>query len=140
MTFSHHNLLVELNDDWWVEADMVGFVPRSKSYRALSASKNHSVFEVCIEEIGPVEVGPGRRVSIFKDDMEVEHLTARERVLRLLQGFRAGDAIPPVEVVENVPGYGFRDKLTHGTHRLYCALAAGFKHVPAVKGFAWENR
>jgi hypothetical protein len=113
--------------------------PESKSYRALSPSKNQSVFEVCIVEIGPVEVGPGRRVSVFKDDMEVEQQTARERVLRLLRGFRADDCIPPVEVVIGPQGYGYRYKLTHGTHRLYCALAAGFTHVPAVEGFYWQR-
>lgn len=134
MKLSHHNLLVELNDDWWGKADMVGFVPKSRSYRAPSTYKDQHVYEVSIEDVGPV-----CRASIFKDDTEGERQTARERVLRLLRGFRAGDAIPPVEVVVGPPGYGYRYKLTHGTHRLYCSLAAGFTHVPAIDGFDWET-
>jgi hypothetical protein len=46
-----------------------------------------------------------------------------------------GEAIPPVEVVECGPGSLHRFKLTAGTHRLYLSLAAGFSHVPAVKGW-----
>jgi hypothetical protein len=82
--------------------------------------------------------GPLGRASVFKDDMEVEHQTARERVLRLLRRFRAGDSIPPVEVVVCPPGYAYPYKLTHGAHRLYCSLAAGFTHIPAVNGFDWS--
>lgn len=62
MAFFHHNLRVELNDDWWTEADMAGFVPKSKSYRV---SNDKPIFEVSIEEIDPV-----CRVHIFKDDEE----------------------------------------------------------------------
>lgn len=134
MKVSHHNLLVQLNDQWWAEADMTEFVPKSKSYCAPSAYKDQQVYQVSIEDVGPV-----CRASIFKDDIEGEHQTARERVLRLLRGFRAGDTIPPVEVVVATPGYGYRYKLTHGTHRMYCSLAAGFTHVPAVNGFDWET-
>ena len=134
MKISHHNLLVELNDHWWAEADMAEFVPKFKFYRTPSNYKDQQVYEVSIEDVGPV-----CRASIFKDDAEVERQTARERVLRLLRGFRADDAIPPVEVVVAPPGYGYRYKLTHGAHRLYCSLAAGFTHVPAVDGFEWET-
>jgi hypothetical protein len=43
-------------------------------------------------------------------------------------------AIPPIELVDTPAGSLFRYKLTAGTHRLYCSLAAGFTHVPAVEG------
>jgi hypothetical protein len=134
MKFSHHNRLVELSDDWWIEADMVRFVPQSKAYRAPSSCKNQHVHEVCIADVGPL-----LRTTIFKDDPEGERKTARERVLRLLRGFRAGDVIPPVEVVVGPPDYGYPYKLTHGAHRLYCSLAAGFTHVPVVSGVDWES-
>jgi hypothetical protein len=133
VNFSHHNLQVELNDDWWAEAGMVGFVPQSKAYRTPSIYKNQLVYEVSVEDVGPLT-----RASIFKDDMAEEHQTARERVVRLLRGFRFGDSIPPVEVVDSSPGYGYPYKLTHGAHRLYWSLAAGFTHVPAVNGFDWS--
>jgi len=134
--FPHHDLLVELNDGWWAEADMAGFVPKSKSYRAPSFYKDQPVYEVCIEEVGPVIRVPG--VGIFNDSEEDG--PARERVLRLLRGFQAGDTIPPVQVLVGQPGYGYRYKLIHGAHRFYCSLAAGFTHVPAVEGFDFWKR
>jgi hypothetical protein len=135
MKFSHHDVPVELSDDWWDEAKMDGFVRKARSYKAAASPKtDQAVFEIAIEDVGPV-----RRANIFKDDMEAERKTARERVLRLLKGFQVDDAIPPVEVVEAPPGYGYRYKLTHGAHRLYCSLAAGFTHIPAVTGFDWER-
>jgi hypothetical protein len=46
-----------------------------------------------------------------------------------------GNAIPPVEIVEGQAGSPYRYELVHGTSRLYCSLAAGFKCVLAIKGF-----
>jgi len=30
---THHGLQVELPDEWWIEAEMAGFVPRAATYR-----------------------------------------------------------------------------------------------------------
>lgn len=132
MKVTHHDLSDELDDAWWAEAGMDGFSPTSRAYRTdprFSAS-NEPILEVAIADIGPVH----RTVGIFKDDDE-EGLTAKERVVRILRGFWSGDAIRPVELVECGSDSLYRYKLTHGTHRLYCSLAAGFTHIPAVKGF-----
>lgn len=43
--------------------------------------------------------------------------------------------MPPVEVVAAEPHSAQPLRLVHGAHRLYCSLAAGFSHVPAVFGF-----
>lgn len=135
MKIRHHDLQIDLSDDWWAEANMGGFIRKARSYTATpNPNEDQPIFEVCIEDVGPL-----RRASIFKDDMETEQKTARERVLRLLRGFQADEQIPPVEVVEAVPGSRYRYKLTHGAHRLYCSLAAGFTHIPAVKGFDWDQ-
>ncbi len=131
MKFTHHGLQIELPDDWWTEAGMAGFVPLFKAYRV-----NHSLFqnvrEVPLEYVGPVS--RTARVGIFNDSEEEEG-SARERVLRILRGFRFDDAIPPVEIVEGQAGYPHRYKLVHGAHRFYCSLAAGFKCVPSIEGF-----
>src|SRR5437667_8912654 len=83
MKFTHHGLQIELPDDWWTEAGMPGFVPVFKAYRV-----NHSLFqnvrEVPLEDVGPVSRNAG--IGIF-DDSEEEG-SARERVLRILRGFR----------------------------------------------------
>ncbi len=131
MIFYHHDLKVELDDGWWAEAQMADFVPSGTAYRVdLAAAKGQKVFEARIDEISPARRKPG--VGIFNNN---EEITARERVLRILNGFRAGAAIPPIELVDMSAGSPFRYKLTAGTHRLYCSLAAGFTHIPAMEGF-----
>jgi hypothetical protein len=131
MIFYHRDLKIQLDDSWWAEAQMGGFVPSSNAYRVdVAAAKGQRVFEARIDEIGPVQRKPG--VGIFNSN---EEMTARQRVLRILYGFRTSAAIPPIELVDAPAGSPFRYKLTAGTHRLYCSLAAGFSHVPAVEGF-----
>jgi hypothetical protein len=103
----------------------VRFVPSSTAYRVLQGKGQ--IREVRIDDVGPVSRDP-----MFRDS--IEEGSARDRVVRLLRGFRSGDAIPPVEVVKG-SGYGHPHKLTHGAHRFYCSLAAGFTHVPTVEGF-----
>jgi hypothetical protein len=135
MKFSHHGLQIELHDDWWAETGMADFRPTSDAYRAdPDAFPDRQIHDVRIEDAGPVCRGPG--VSIFNDN---DQATARERVVAILRGFRSGAAIPPVEIVNAAPGYPHQYKLTHGAHRSYCSLAAGFTHVPAVRGLDWNS-
>ena len=111
----------------------VGFVPTSSSYSADdTADCGREVFQVAIKEIGAVQRAPA--IPIFNDSRD-SGLTARERVVAILRGLRNRAAIPPVEVVPTAEGSAHPFKLTNGTHRLYCSLAAGFSHVPAVIGF-----
>jgi len=132
MKLTHHGLQVELLDEWWVEAEMTGFVPRAATYRV-----DHNLFEnvreVRIEEVGPGHRNPG--VGIFNDSEEEG--TARERVVRILRGFRLDNAIPPVKIVEGQ--YPYRYKLVHGAHRFYGSLFAGFTSVPTIEGFDWHR-
>ncbi len=71
---------------------MPGFVPVFKAYRV-----NHRLFqnvrEVPLEDVGPVSRNAGE--GIFNDSEEAG--SARERVVRILRGFRFDNAIPPVE-------------------------------------------
>jgi hypothetical protein len=129
MRFMHHGLHIEIPDEWWTEAGMRGFVPTFTAYRV-----NQSLFpnarEVTIRDIGPVSRNPG--AGIFNDSKAEG--SARDRVVRILRGFRFDDAIPPVEIVEAQPGLPYRYKLLHGAHRFYCSLGAGFKCVPTIEG------
>ncbi len=50
MKLKHHDLEIELTDEWWAEADMVGFVPATKSYRP----DRNATFETRIDDISPV--------------------------------------------------------------------------------------
>jgi hypothetical protein len=131
MIFYHHDLKIELDDAWWAEAQMADFVAPGRAYRVdIAGAKGQRIFEARIDEVGPVRRKPG--VGIFNKN---EELTARERVQRILNGFQSNAAIPPIELVDAPAGSPFRYMLTAGTHRLYCSLAAGFTHVPAVEGF-----
>ena len=133
MQITHHDLVTSLYDEWWIEAGMVGFVPASKAYR-----DDRRAVEICIADIGPLDQKRRDR-GVFKDD-EDHGITARERVIKILRGFRMDVDIPPVAIVEGSSGYGHPYRLTDGTHRLYCAIAAGFTHVPTIKGFSFDTQ
>jgi hypothetical protein len=134
MRFTHHDLFGALDDEWWFEAGMAGFSPGANAYRTdPSLSINgEPILAVRIADVGPI--GPVRRsIGIFRDSED--GIPARERVLQILRGFRLGHEIPPVQVVECVPSSQYRYKLTDGTHRFYCSVAAGFTHIPTIRGF-----
>ena len=115
MEFTHHGLPIVLSDDLWAEAGMAGFAPSSTAYHAdPRAFPGQRIFEVRIEDIGPVRRAPG--VGIFNDDRD-RQAPARERVVAILQGFRCDAMIPPVQVVKAVPLSAYPYKLVHGTHR-----------------------
>jgi hypothetical protein len=131
MKFCHHDLLIELDDTWYTEAEMDGFVPLTKTYFVnANATNGRKLFVIRIDEVRSVKRNPG--VGIFNDNQEA---SARKRVVSILRGFRIGSAIPPVEIVFEPPDSQFRYRLVAGVHRFYCSLAAGFSHVPAVEGF-----
>jgi hypothetical protein len=131
MKLCHHDLQIELDDAWYAEAGMDGFVPLTRAYPVnADAANGRKLLEVKIDEVSPVRRNPG--VGIFNDNKDA---SAKERVVSILRGFRTGSAIPPVEIVIEPPNSRFRYKLVAGVHRFYCSLAAGFSHVPAVEGF-----
>lgn len=96
--------------------------------------KGRRVFEVSIDSVRPISLAI--RGTVFRDGQDGEG-TARERVQSILRGFVACSLLPPVDVVCDASESEFRFKLTHGVHRLYCSLAAGFTHVPAVEGYEY---
>jgi hypothetical protein len=129
MRVTHHGVDDELLDEWWAEVGMADFIRHSNAYRSTS---EQGVFDVCINDVAPVHRNKG--VGIFNDSID-NCLTARARVIRILRGFKSSDAIPPVVVADGKPDDPYRYKLIDGVHRLYCSIAAGFTHIPAVEGF-----
>ena len=131
MRIRHHDSLTDLDDAWWEEAGMLGFSSSASAYRVdPNAFAGREINEVFIHDIG--QVGEQRQtIGIFRDCIDTGR-TARERVLYILSGFRSGAALPPVEIARDQHGcHPYR--LTHGTHRLYCSLAAGFLKIPTVE-------
>ncbi len=134
MKLVHHDLEFELDDNWWSEAGMDAFIPSSHYYNVdISQNRGEEWFEVAINDVEPVRRNAG--VGIFNDN---EYATAQKRVVSILIGFCSGAMIPPVEVIEQSKD-PYRYKLVVGVHRFYCSLAAGFTHVPAIKGFDWST-
>jgi hypothetical protein len=131
MLFIHHDFRFKVCDAWWAEAGMQGFVPGSRSYRA-DPLAFPSVYEVRIDEVEPVP----RQLShgVFNNDDETG-LGAKDCVVKILRGFQADAAIPPVEILRLPSDARHAYRLKHGAHRFYLSIAAGFTHVPAVDGF-----
>jgi hypothetical protein len=128
MIARHADAQYEIDDDWWREAGMAGFKPARRTFRPGASQRAR----VCVIEVPVAEVEPvSRRLShgVFNDSEESG--SARDRVVRILQGFRLDSPIPPVEVVRTPEG-PFRYRLHAGAHRFCCAVVAGFEAVPAV--------
>lgn len=132
MIICHHGLNAELPDEWWITTGMLNFVRSSAAYRCDQASVgNRRVCLIRITDIGQARRTPG--VPVFNDSSE-EGIPAIERVQRILRGFVQNAALPPIELSRQPGLYPFFC-LINGLHRLYCSLAAGYTHIPAVKAF-----
>jgi hypothetical protein len=120
---------VELPEEWWLATGMPDFVISATAYRCDQArAGGRRECLIPIADIGPVPRGDG--VPVFKDD-PCEGIPAKERVERILHAFVANIALPPIELTRQAGPYRFA--LKAGTHRVYCSIAAGFTHIPAVK-------
>ena len=129
MHFFHRELKYDMDDEWWAQAGMIGFLPVRCSFRVdPSECAGLTVVDVPIDDVEPLN----RSLShgIFNDDGPKR--TARDRVVRILQGFRNDAPMPPIGLLRAPVDSQYRFTLYHGAHRFYCAVAAGFSHVPAV--------
>lgn len=137
MKFYHRDLKIELENTWWIDAGMENFTPKRKAYRVDKKKvKGKRNFEIRIDEISPVRRNKG--VNIFNDCIATGR-SARDRVVCFLSRFVNNAVIEPVKATLESSDSEFCYQLKDGTHRLYCSLAAGFTHVPAIKGFDWET-
>jgi hypothetical protein len=130
MLFRHCDFAFSVPDDWWRENEMAEFVPADLSYVAGTPEREREglpVFTVAIAKVVPCP----RNLSHgqFNDR---PGRSAKQAVAEIFHGFRNREAIPPVEIVKLPIGAEYEYRLEHGAHRFYCAVAAGFSHVPAV--------
>ncbi len=133
MRFLHNGVEYELPDEWWNEAGMANYSMRRNAYEAgPSEFPDLVIREVAVSEVKPL-IRQGTH-GVFNDaGTERREGTARQRVLRILSQFRAESPVEPV-CVARLPAQGeYQYELVHGAHRFYCAVAAGFSHVPAVE-------
>lgn len=110
----------EIPDDWWIEAGMLDFQPRSQTY---AVQPNVEQLHVLMpkQEIEP----PSRaRVLDFGGFQ-------RDRMVAVLKGFAASMSLPAIVLHEQVePGRPYR--VYDGYHRFYASIAAGFPAVPVI--------
>ncbi len=68
MKFSHHDLEIELNDDWWLEAEMSEFEVSSRAYRVDATNYDScEIFEIAMKDVAPVRRNQG--VGIFNNKL-----------------------------------------------------------------------
>ena len=127
MKFLHNDFEFTLDDEWWAAADMEGWKPLSRSYRSFP-----NAHDVLFADVNPTYERK-LKYGVFGDD-PVTGKTARDRVIDILRCFRKNDTLPPVEIIKAPFGAPHEVTLFHGAHRFYLSIAAGFTHVPAVKG------
>jgi hypothetical protein len=97
---------------------MPGFRLTSAAYPALAQP------DVVLVAVRDVERPPR---TVEKDFGGFE----RVRLIKILAGFVAGQAIPAVKVQE-LPGGSSRYGLRDGYHRFHASVAAGFDHIPTI--------
>ncbi len=132
MKFQHRCLEFEIDDDWLIEADVIGFRASLESYEpSCPINETREVFSVRFEEVEPLRER-ARKIGVFCDSVETGE-TAKKRVMRILVWLRDGTPIDPVKVVRT-DEEPFKFKLVEGSHRFHCALALGFTAIPAVLG------
>lgn len=128
MIVSHQDTTVDLPDEWWVASGMPKFVRSASAYRCDHATAaGRRVCLVPIVDIGPVHRTPG--VPVFTAH-SWEGISARQRVERILHAFAVNGTLPPVELTKQAGRYPFC--LKDGVHRVYCSIASGFTHIPAM--------
>jgi hypothetical protein len=131
-TFHHLDFEFAIDDGWWRENGMTTFMPDSRAYRAGAPEPDKGLETLPIVIVPLNVIEPLRRQlshGVFNDGVR----PARERVREILIGFVDDDAVPPVEINRLPAGSPCMFKLSNGGHRFYCALAAGFSHIPAVE-------
>ena len=120
--FPCHPASFELLDAWLAEAGAVGFTATAQAF----ATTDRATDVVPLTNIEP----PFRLRGYPKDFEGFD----RARMVRILAGIVAGDAICPPKAIrlpryEFMPSpFGFR--IWDGLHRFYASIAMGFTHLP----------
>lgn len=130
-TFRRGDFEFEIDDAWWSAANMAGFAPTETSFQA-GKPEREGMEHLPVLTI-PIDHIEATRRSLSHGVFNNGERQAKDRVLDILRGFRRGDQLPPIEVVRLPDGSSCSHRLHHGAHRFYCAVAAGYSHVPAVE-------
>ena len=113
----------EIPEDWWVEAGMAEFVRHAPAFRSTTADL------VALDDIEPPFRLPSKPIDWRGFD--------RTRMVSILQGFVAGEAIPPIDLLvlptlNDISGQPFKYRVLAGVHRFYASMAVGFEFLPST--------
>lgn len=100
--------------EWLAIAGLANFVPTSVSYNAIP-NPEWPMEVVAVSNVLPP---PRARIPPFDE----------ERMLSILRGIAAGDALPTVEV--HTPPGSTQYVLRDGFHRYHASIAVGYSHLP----------
>jgi hypothetical protein len=101
----------------WIEAvGVVAFQPTAQSYRC---DVPHTLMALTDIDL------PRRNEGVTLD----ANGFGRARMVRILEGIRDDEALPPIYVEPADPGQR-RYRLRAGFHRFYASLSCGFSHIP----------
>ena len=131
MKCKHHSVEFEIPDSWIDEAGMRNFIPNSKCHPADETKvPGQKIFDVKVDLVEPLIEG-AKKKGVFCDSADTGE-SAKDRVLRILELFKTNQEIEPVKVTASETN-DFEYKLTQGSHRFHCAIAMGYKMVPATE-------
>jgi hypothetical protein len=102
--------------EWIAAAGLKDFVPAASAFRC---DLPHQLMAISIIE------PPMRNEGVTLDANGFN----RERMLTILNGIRANDALPPIDVETADPSQR-PYRLRGGFHRFYASMACGFTHIP----------
>ena len=133
MKYRHHQLEYEIDDSWLAEAGVVDFTPNRDCYLSdYTVESMSKIFIVPVNSVAPC-LERAKLKGVFCDDKDTGD-SAKQRVIRILRWFLEDRAVEPVKVVISKDNQ-YQYKLVEGCHRFHCAVALGFKNVPAAMGF-----
>ena len=108
----------EIADAWLEEAGVIDF---DNTQADAGFTSDESATTVAMSDIDTPKRNPG--IELFKHD----------RLVRILQGIKLGDKIPPVEICyADDKDSEYTYVLKNGFHRFYASVALGFVVIPAV--------
>ena len=130
MKCHHHSVEFELPDKWIEEAGVRNFRPSQKCYPPdMTKTRGEDILEIEISSIEPL-TRRAETKGVFCNSEETGE-SAKERVMRILINLKTNQKMEPVKVAPS-DNENYEYKLTQGSHRFHCAIAMGYKYVPAT--------
>ena len=105
-------------------------VERGSDEVSYNATPSPELLLVRVEEIAPPNMSQRQHVGPGGFD--------HNRMVDVLRGIASRSTMPPIKIVEQQQG-AYRYLLSEGYHRFHASVAAGFSHVPTVRGWVPET-